>query len=100
MLLGASGSHDIGILIELRAKGHKGPPRPAVCGLKFVGSQEKLRAVNPSSSWQLQSQPSGDIGESRGWLSLSLEVPIASGAGFVSFFASYIISFSCFPFWT
>ena len=77
MLLDASRSHDIGILVESRDKGHKGLPR-----FEVSGSQEKLRAVKPS-----RGHP-GNIGESHDWLSLSLKVSIASRVGCVSFFSS------------
>ena len=80
MLLDASRSHGIGILVELRAKGHKGPPR-ARFEFEFEGSQEKLRAVKPSHP--------ENIGESQDWLALSLKAPITSSVGgCVSFFAS------------
>ena len=49
MLLDASRSHDIGILVELRAKGHKGPPRFEVC-----------RLAREAAGREAQSWPSGE----------------------------------------
>ena len=79
MLLDAPGSHGTGIMVDFGAKGHKGPPPCEI---------HKLARGAAGRDREAQAAASGNTGGSLSWFYLSLKVPVASGAGFVSFVAS------------